>query len=154
MFKGALVGAPLPELVVKEWLIRDPLAGAPRSRAARVVLFWNDLDPMAEDELAFADSLARTHPGGELLVITIHTEIGTSEYEDPRRLGDFLAQHGVTLPVGVDRENACLHRCGLPDVPALVIADSKGIVRGVVSNYRRSEKPKYAAFVSEVLKRR
>jgi hypothetical protein len=153
MFKGALVGAPLPDLAVREWLIQNPRAGSSRP-SARLVLFWNSADPLSEDALAFADSLARVHAGGELSVITIHTEAVPDESLDPRRLQEFLVRREVTLPVGVDQENAYLHQCGLPDIPALVIEDSKGIVRGVVSNYRRSEKPKIAAFVSDVLRRK
>ncbi len=150
-FQGPLVGSPLPDLPVRAWVVRP----APRPRgetgAARVVLFWNYRDPSSLDALAFVDSLARAYPSTRLAVVTIHTEIGAADVDPMAGLRDFLAAREMTLPVGLDRENEALHLCRLPDVPALLIADGGGIVRGTVDNYRRSAKPRIAAYVAEIV---
>jgi hypothetical protein len=116
-----------------------------------LVLFWNYRDVISLDALAFVDSLARAHPAARLDVVTIHTAVGAEEGDPTAWLREFLAAREMTLAIGIDRENEALHLCRLPDVPALLIADGRGIVRGTVDNYRRSAKPQIAAYVAEIV---
>lgn len=153
MFRGALVGDPLPDLAVRQWLVRNPALDAPRSRQVKVILFWNSQDPASREALAFVDSLAGALPADRFAAVTIHTEVGSDDFQRVDEIRGFIAERGLDIPVGVDNENACLHRCGLPDIPAFLIVDSRGVVRGVVENYRPSGRPKIAAFVSDLLGR-
>ncbi len=150
-FQGPLVGSPLPQLPVRAWAVRPSPGPRGEARAARVILFWNFKDATSLDALAFVDSLARAYPAGRLDVVTIHTAIGIEEGDPTMGLGEFLAARGTTLAVGIDRQNEALHLCRLPDIPALLIADGGGIVRGAVDNYRRSAKPQIAAYIAEIV---
>jgi hypothetical protein len=143
----------LPALPVHSWVVRPQPPGRD-AEVARVILFWNYKDATSLDALAFVDSLAHAHSPKRLSVTTIHTPLGFEGSENADGLRDFLAARAIALPVGIDRENEALHLCRFADVPALVIVGRRSLVRGVVDNYRRSEKPRIAEYVGQVASER
>src|SRR6185503_4393940 len=151
MFMGDLVGQPLPELEIREWVI-DPDPEMRRSREhPLVIVFWNVGDATSDEALALAQTIAVQLNHRGVRAITIHTDIGLDEVPDRSRIREYLDETGIILATAIDRGNATMAKCGLYDVPCMVYADEKGIVRGVTKNYRVSKNAEIAAFVRSAL---
>ena len=151
MFRGDLVGQPLPELDIREWVI-DPDAEMRRSKEhPLVIVFWNASDATSDEALVLVQTIAVELNHRGLRAITIHTDIGLDEVPDRFRIREYLEETGIVLATAIDRGNATMRKCGLHDVPSMIYVDEKGIVRGMTSNYRVSKNEEIATFVRSAL---
>lgn len=151
MFRGDLVGQPLPELDIREWVI-DPDPEIRRSREhPLIIVFWNTGDATSDEALTLVQTIAVELNHRGLHAITVHTDIGFDEKPDRSRIREYLDAAGIILATAIDRGNATMTKCGLYDVPCLIYADEKGIVRGMTKNYRVSKNAEIAAFVRSAL---
>lgn len=151
MFRSPLVGSQAPELSVRRWLDGENPLSREQERRARILLFWNADEPASEKALALVDSLATAHGAERLRVVTIHTSIGSEDFESPEARMQAARRRHPSLPTAIDEGNVSLRRYQLATVPSLVFVDADGTMRGLLENYRRSRDDDIAAFVERVL---
>jgi hypothetical protein len=151
MFMGDLVGQPMPEMDIREWVI-DLEPEMRRSREhPLVVVFWNMGDATSDEALALVQTIAVQLNHRGLRAITIHTDVGFDEVPQASRIREYLDEVGIILATAIDKGNATMTKCGLYDVPSMLYVDEKGIIRGMTKNYRTSNNDEIAAFVRSAL---
>ena len=123
-----MLGQAAPELTLSS------LGGASVSLndfSGQVVLvnIWASWCGPCRIELPHIQDLHRRYGGDGLVVLAINA--GESE----ERIGSFLSQEGLTLPVLLDPESRSLRAFSSSGIPTVVLIDGEGIVRHVQVGY-------------------
>lgn len=122
-----------PELDVTEWIgTPSPLASL-RGRVVLVETFQMLCPGCVRYGLPQAQRIHRMFP--QITVIGLHTVFEHHEVTGPDALKVFLAEFGITFPVGIDRHiegdpmPVTMRRYGLQGTPSTVVIDKAGRMR-------------------------
>lgn len=86
-----------------------------------VISFWASWGKQCDEELRQVEALLREFAGERLV------GIGVNERESAEQAAEFVARHGVTFPIVLDR-GSLARAYGVNGVPDLFVVDRKGVV--------------------------
>lgn len=95
------------------------------ARGPVLVHFWASWCPICRLEQDSIDSIAADHP-----VITVATTSGTRE-----EVAEYLAEHGLKMPVLMDEEGRIAAAWGLGGVPATFVVGPDGAIEHAAMGY-------------------
>jgi thiol-disulfide isomerase/thioredoxin len=129
---------PAPEWEVSEWLNGDPGRLADHRTKVVIVEFFQLWCPVS---IRFSRPLIerwqeKYGDRQDVLIVSIHTVFEAHDYQNPRRLREFIQIQGIDHPVGIDAYETrgdptpiTMERYETEGTPHVVIIDKLGMIR-------------------------
>lgn len=117
------------------------------SYAGKVVYldFWASWCGPCLQSMPFMQSLQQSYQSKGLQVVTLNVD------ENPEDAKAFISEHGVTLPVVVDRSGECASAFQVSAMPSSFLIDRKGKIRHVEAGFHLEDREAITRRVTALL---
>lgn len=120
-----LIGAPMPPIRAARWINRP--ANPPDFEGKVLVLtFWKRSCAHCRHEMPKLEALYKKLSKKGLVMVGLTNH---SSGEDDGTLREYMAETGLTFPIGIDAQSMTAETYAVSRLPAVAIVDRKGIVR-------------------------
>ena len=120
-----LIGGPMPPIRAARW-INHPANPPDFEGKVLVLTFWKRSCSHCQHEMPKLEALYRKLREKGLVIVGLTNH---SSGEDDGTLGKYLAETGLTFPIGIDAQSMTAETYAVSQLPAVAIVDRKGIVR-------------------------